>query len=82
MWAEIAAEWRRNDGLEPFFIEPTKRSLALQQYDAVLVYLDSADSSKTFSDVSFGNVLADYADSGGGVVGPKVSRQRLDPQRP
>jgi hypothetical protein len=43
---------------------PTPTLAQLQQYNAVLVYSDSAFSDPT----GFGNVLADFADAGGGVV--------------
>ncbi len=43
---------------------PTPTLAELQQYDAVLVYSDTSFSNSA----TFGNVLADYVDTGGGVV--------------
>src|SRR5829696_7466282 len=50
------------DGYDGSFSTPSLATL--QQYDAVLVYSDCGFQNN----VAMGNVLADYADSGGGVV--------------
>ncbi len=54
----------RVDGYNVISGQPTPTLAQLQQYGAVMVYSDGGFTDPT----GFGNVLADYADGGGGIV--------------